>query len=121
MALVIWDHAVCLRERLLWSDTCEPGVPRLVKETLARLHHAAACVLYKTADLVVPCCATFNVGWEMWLGRPAEGILPVLNGLDVTKVSFAMAAAKACLLVEALGTTVPPCFHACLAKQSDCV
>ena len=88
MALVIWDHAVCLRERLLWSDTCEPGVPRLVREVLARLHHAAACVLYKVADLVVPCCATFNVGWEMWLGRPAEGILPVLNGLDVTKVSF---------------------------------
>ncbi len=86
-ALVIWDHCVYMRERLLWSDSSEPNIPHLTQEALARLHRASACVLYKFADLVVPCCATFNVGWEMWLGRPAEGILPVLNGLDVTKVS----------------------------------
>ncbi len=35
----------------------------------------------------MPCCAPFNVGWEVWLDRPAEGMLLVLNSLDVAKVS----------------------------------
>lgn len=83
--LVIWDHAISLRERLLWSDFPDPGTPYLIREVLARLHRATVAVLYKEADLVVPCCATFNVGWEVWLGRPAHTILPVLNGLDVSK------------------------------------
>lgn len=84
--LVIWDHCIYLRERLLWSDYAEPGVPYLIREMLARLHRATASILYREANLVVPCCATFNVGWEKWLGRPAHTILPVLNGLDVSKV-----------------------------------
>lgn len=46
-ALVIWDHCIYLRERLLWSDCAEPNVPYLVREMLARLHRVAAVVLYR--------------------------------------------------------------------------
>ncbi|KAL3151781.1 hypothetical protein ABBQ38_012755 [Trebouxia sp. C0009 RCD-2024] len=80
-ALIVWDHCVYVRERLLWYDT-EKAMPFLVRDTLARLHRAAAEVLYAEADLVTPCCATFNVNWEQWLGHAPETIMPVLNGLD---------------------------------------
>ena len=84
-ALIIWDHCVYVRERLLWYDT-EKAMPFLVRDTLARLHRAAADVLYAEADLVTPCCATFNVDWEQWLGHAPETIMPVLNGLDFSQV-----------------------------------
>ncbi|KAL0026270.1 hypothetical protein WJX77_007445 [Trebouxia sp. C0004] len=80
-ALIVWDHCVYVRERLLWYDT-EKAMPFLVRDTLARLHRAAAEVLYAEADLVTPCCATFNVDWEQWLGHAPETIMPVVNGLD---------------------------------------
>lgn len=85
-ALIVWDHCVYVRERLLWYDT-EKAMPFLVRETLARLHRAAADVLYFEADLVTPCCATFNVDWEQWLGHMPETIMPVVNGLDFNTVS----------------------------------
>lgn len=84
-ALIVWDHCVYVRERLLWYDT-EKAMPFLVRDTLARLHRAAAEVLYAEADLVTPCCATFNVNWEQWLGHAPETIMPVLNGLDFGQV-----------------------------------
>lgn len=84
-ALIVWDHCVYVRERLLWYDT-EKAMPFLVRDTLARLHRAAAEVLYAEADLVTPCCATFNVDWEQWLGHAPETIMPVLNGLDFGQV-----------------------------------
>ena len=84
-ALIVWDHCVYVRERLLWYDT-EKGMPFLVRDTLARLHRAAAEVLYAEADLVTPCCATFNVNWEQWLGHAPETIMPVVNGLDFNQV-----------------------------------
>ena len=85
-ALIVWDHCVYVRERLLWYDT-EKAMPFLVRETLARLHRAAADVLYAEADMVTPCCATFNVDWEQWLGHMPETIMPVVNGLDFNTVS----------------------------------
>lgn len=84
-ALIVWDHCVYVRERLLWYDT-EKAMPFLVRDTLARLHRAAAEVLYAEADLVTPCCATFNVNWEQWLGHAPETIMPVVNGLDFNQV-----------------------------------
>lgn len=84
-ALIVWDHCVYVRERLLWYDT-EKAMPFLVRDTLARLHRAAAEVLYAEADLVTPCCATFNVDWEQWLGHAPETIMPVVNGLDFNTV-----------------------------------
>ena len=84
-ALIVWDHCVYVRERLLWYDT-EKAMPFLVRETLARLHRAAAEVLYAEADLVTPCCAPVNVNWEQWLGHAPETIMPVLNGLDFSQV-----------------------------------
>lgn len=85
-ALIVWDHCVYVRERLLWYDT-EKAMPFLVRDTLARLHRAAAEVLYAEADLVTPCCATFNVDWEQWLGHAPDTIMPVVNGLDFNTVS----------------------------------
>ena len=88
-ALIVWDHCVYVRERLLWYDT-EKAMPFLVRDTLARLHRAAAEVLYAEADLVTPCCATFNVNWEQWLGHAPETIMPVVNGLDFNQVQTNM-------------------------------
>ena len=88
-ALIVWDHCVYVRERLLWYDT-EKAMPFLVRDTLARLHRAAAEVLYAEADLVTPCCATFNVNWEQWLGHAPETIMPVVNGLDFNQVKTSM-------------------------------
>lgn len=88
-ALIVWDHCVYVRERLLWYDT-EKAMPFLVRDTLARLHRAAAEVLYAEADLVTPCCATFNVNWEQWLGHAPETIMPVVNGLDFNQVKISM-------------------------------
>ncbi len=89
-ALIVWDHCVYVRERLLWYDT-EKAMPFLVRDTLARLHRAAAEVLYAEADLVTPCCATFNVDWEQWLGHAPETIMPVVNGLDFNTVGCSSA------------------------------
>ena len=49
----------------------------------------------------------------MWLGRPAEGILPVLNGLDVTKVSVLKLKTYMCLCepLEALAVMESYCCH----------
>ena len=92
-ALIVWDHCVYVRERLLWYDT-EKAMPFLVRDTLARLHRAAAEVLYAEADLVTPCCATFNVDWEQWLGHAPETIMPVVNGLDFNTVGCSSACVK---------------------------
>lgn len=97
-ALIIWDHCVYVRERLLWYDT-EKAMPFLVRDTLARLHRAAAEVLYAEADLVTPCCATFNVNWEQWLGHAPETIMPVVNGLDFNQVHNT----KLCMLATHTG------------------
>ena len=99
-ALIVWDHCVYVRERLLWYDT-EKAMPFLVRETLARLHRAAAEVLYEEADLVTPCCATFNVDWEQWLGHAPETIMPVVNGLDFSLVSTIMSVRTGLLLNQA--------------------
>ena len=100
-ALIVWDHCVYVRERLLWYDT-EKAMPFLVRDTLARLHRAAADVLYYEADLVTPCCATFNVDWEQWLGHMPETIMPVVNGLDFNTVSYLVA--LACYVSDALSS-----------------
>lgn len=103
-ALIVWDHCVYVRERLLWYDT-EKAMPFLVRDTLARLHRAAAEVLYAEADLVTPCCATFNVNWEQWLGHAPETIMPVLNGLDFGQVRSAGLNRQTCYAFS-----TPACF-----------
>jgi hypothetical protein len=39
--------------------------------------------MYRTADLIVPCNASFNTGWELWLGTPPARLMPLLNALEI--------------------------------------
>ena len=42
-----------------------------------------AQVLYRLSDLVVPCNATFNTVWELWLGTNPNRLMPLLNALEI--------------------------------------
>jgi hypothetical protein len=39
--------------------------------------------LYRLSDLVVPCNATFNTVWELWLGTDPNRLMPLLNALEI--------------------------------------
>jgi hypothetical protein len=39
--------------------------------------------LYREADLVVPCNATFNTSWELHLGTDPNRLMPLLNALEI--------------------------------------
>lgn len=35
------------------------------------------------ADMVVPCNASFNTAWEIWLGTREQRMMPLLNALEI--------------------------------------
>jgi hypothetical protein len=40
-------------------------------------------LLYRRSDMVVPCNATFNTSWELWLGTDPNRLMPLLNALEI--------------------------------------
>jgi hypothetical protein len=47
------------------------------------LHNRKLQALYRLSDLVVPCNATFNTSWELWLGTDPNRLMPLLNALEI--------------------------------------
>ena len=45
--------------------------------------HILQQLLYRVSDLVVPCNATFNTSWELWLGTDPNRLMPLLNALEI--------------------------------------
>jgi hypothetical protein len=39
--------------------------------------------LLSMADMVVPCNASFNTAWELWLGAREARLMPLLNALEI--------------------------------------
>ena len=83
-SLQVWEHGVLMRERLIYLDCFKRNLlPHFVNEQLTRLHRVAGQALYRIADLVVPCNASFNTAWELWLGTDAARLMPLLNALEI--------------------------------------
>jgi hypothetical protein len=83
-SLQVWDHGILMRERMIYLDCFKRNLlPHFVNEQLVRLHRAAAMVLYRLTDLVVPCNASFNTLWELWLGTDRHRLMPLLNALEI--------------------------------------
>lgn len=73
-ALLIWDHGVLMREKVIYWDCLESrALPQFVREQLIRLHRVTGQCLYAAADIVIPCNATFNTKWEV--GAAAVAVL----------------------------------------------
>ena len=65
-ALLIWDHGVLMREKVIYWDCLQAkALPLFVREQLIRLHRVTGQCLYAGADAVLPCNATFNTKWEV--------------------------------------------------------
>jgi hypothetical protein len=65
-ALLLWDHGVLMREKMIyWDGTQSCSLPQFVREQVVRLHRVAGQSLFSEADGVLPCNATFNPKWEV--------------------------------------------------------
>eukprot|EP00124_Ichthyophonus_hoferi_P002376 Ihof_evm5s159 gene=Ihof_evmTU5s159 len=96
-SLIIWDHGILWRERLLALSSLPPSVmAKFVQIGFSGLTRLAATLSYTTADCVCPCTSIQNVQWEIFLGGQKYGnntmteimvrkIAPVLNGMDVNR------------------------------------
>ncbi|KAI8469609.1 MAG: hypothetical protein J3K34DRAFT_276064 [Monoraphidium minutum] len=83
-SLQVWEHGVLMRERLIYLDCFKRNLlPPFVNEQLTRLHRVVGQALYRLSDLVVPCNATFNTAWELWLGTHPARLMPLLNALEI--------------------------------------
>jgi hypothetical protein len=60
-------------------------LPRPAQQTHHPLLHLfdKPQVLYRLSDMVVPCNATFNTVWELWLGTDPNRLMPLLNALEI--------------------------------------
>lgn len=96
-SLIIWDHGILWRERLLALTTIPPAaMPKFVQIGFAGLTRLCATLAYATANCVCPCTSIQNVQWETYLGggkynddtlsrNMYRKISPVLNGMDVDR------------------------------------
>lgn len=96
-SLIIWDHGILWRERLLALTTLPPtAMPKFVQIGFAGLTRLCATLAYATANCVCPCTSIQNVQWEAYLGggkynddtlsrNMYRKISPVLNGMDVDR------------------------------------
>lgn len=65
-ALLIWDHGVLMREKVIYWDCLQARtLPLFVRENLIRLHRVTGQCLYYASDAVLPCNASFNTKWEV--------------------------------------------------------
>ncbi|KNC84851.1 hypothetical protein SARC_02933 [Sphaeroforma arctica JP610] len=96
-SLIIWDHGVLWRERLLALSTLPPQVmAKFVQIGFVGLTRLSATLAYNAANCVCPCTSIQNVQWEAYLGGGKYSndtmermiyrkISPVLNGMDVNR------------------------------------
>eukprot|EP01134_Creolimax_fragrantissima_P007686 CFRG7686T1 len=96
-SLIIWDHGILWRERLLALSTLPPSVmPKFVQIGFCGLTRLSATLAYNVANCVCPCTSIQNVQWESYLGGGKYSndtmemtmyrkISPVLNGMDVNR------------------------------------
>ena len=50
---------------------------------LSQLRAPPSKLLYRRSEVVVPCNATFNTSWELWLGTDPNRLMPLLNALEI--------------------------------------
>ncbi|KAE8151472.1 hypothetical protein BDV25DRAFT_171424 [Aspergillus avenaceus] len=90
-ALHVWDHSISLREMVTFLSGAISFDSSFVNSTLIYLGRLACVLAEHHADVVLPCAAYFNPGWETELGT-CEGVLehrraferkidPVVNGI----------------------------------------
>jgi len=89
--LHVWDHCISFREFTTFMSSAVSFDSPFVNSSLMSLGHLGCVLLEHHADVVLPCAAYFNPGWEVELGT-AEGALehrrsfarkidPVVNGI----------------------------------------
>ncbi|KAH7400444.1 hypothetical protein BKA64DRAFT_481996 [Cadophora sp. MPI-SDFR-AT-0126] len=89
--LHIWDHCISFRELTNFMSSAVSFDTPFVNSSLISLGLMGCILLEHHADVVLPCAAYFNPGWEIELGT-AEGVLehrktfarkidPVVNGI----------------------------------------
>ncbi|KAE8341479.1 hypothetical protein BDV24DRAFT_163318 [Aspergillus arachidicola] len=90
-ALHVWDHSISLREMVTFLSGAISFDSSFVNTTLIHLGRLSCILAEHHADVVLPCAAFFNPGWEAELGT-CEGALqhrrafmrkidPVVNGI----------------------------------------
>ncbi|GAB1207399.1 hypothetical protein APSETT445_006115 [Aspergillus pseudonomiae] len=90
-ALHVWDHSISLREMVTFLSGAISFDSSFVNTTLIHLGRLSCVLAEHHADVVLPCAAFFNPGWEAELGT-CEGALqhrraferkidPVVNGI----------------------------------------
>lgn len=90
-SLHVWDHCISFREFTTFMSSAVSFDSPFVNSSLISLGHLSCVLLEHHADVVLPCAAYFNPGWEVELGT-AEGLLehrrtfarkidPVVNGI----------------------------------------
>jgi glycosyltransferase involved in cell wall biosynthesis len=89
--LHVWDHCISYREFTTFMSSGVSFDSPFVNSSLISLTRLSCVLLEHHADVVLPCAAYFNPGWEVELGS-AEGVLehrktfrrkidPVVNGI----------------------------------------
>ncbi|KAH8586586.1 glycosyl transferase [Bisporella sp. PMI_857] len=89
--LHVWDHCISFRELTTFMSSAVSFDTPFVNSSLISLGHLGCVLLEHHADVVLPCAAYFNPGWEVELGT-SEGALehrrtfarkidPVVNGI----------------------------------------
>ncbi|XP_063934657.1 uncharacterized protein LOC135146429 [Zophobas morio] len=96
-SLIVWDHGILWRERLLALSTLDPSImSKFVQFGFVGLTRLVCALVYGHANCVCPCTSIQNVQWECWLGgrkfqdngaytRIRRNISPILNGMDVNR------------------------------------
>lgn len=89
--LQVWDHCISFREYTTFMSSAVSFDTPFINSSLISLGYLSCVLLEHHADVVLPCAAYFNPGWEIELGT-AEGALehrrafsrkidPVVNGI----------------------------------------
>jgi len=90
-SLHVWDHCISFREFTTFMSSAVTFDNPFVNSSLLSLGHLSCVLLEHHADVVLPCAAHFNPGWEVELGT-SQGALehrktfkrkidPVVNGI----------------------------------------
>jgi glycosyltransferase involved in cell wall biosynthesis len=89
--LHVWDHCISFREFTTFMSSAVSFDNPFVNSSLLGLGHLSCVLLEHHADVVLPCAAHFNPGWEVELGTSQGAIEhrktfkrkidPVVNGI----------------------------------------
>jgi glycosyltransferase involved in cell wall biosynthesis len=89
--LHVWDHCISFRELTTFMSSAVSFDSPFVNSSLIGLGHLSCVLLEHHADVVLPCAAHFNPGWEVELGTSQGAMMhrktfqrkidPVVNGI----------------------------------------